>query len=169
MVRAGVVVGVVLVAVGATAIIFRDRIADIVFGGVFGPPVENGNGPIVPPEGSLCIPQFEFEILCLAVSQVAQDDFNRFMQYRVDYQNLTDQSFTFDLNGQFKNQDGTVEDLQTRRQTIGPMERKQFTFNFIWTTPGLKEVNFFAWVSITNPTPLSVSTSVNTLVIWDGN
>jgi len=99
LVRAGVVVGVVFVAVGATAIIFRDRIADIVFGGVFGPPVENGNGPIVPPEGSLCIPQFEFEIICLAVSQVAQDDFNRFMQYRVDYQNLTDQSFTFDSNG----------------------------------------------------------------------
>lgn len=162
MVSGLVAFGVVFVAIGATAIVFRDRIADIVFSGLF--PTPGTEPPEPPPTDLLCVPEFEFEKICLAVSQMAQDDFNRFMQYRVDYQNITNEFISFDLIGQFKDENGQVVDLQPRRQSLGPGERKQFTFNFIWITPGVKQVDIFAWVSVTNPTPLSKVSSVNTVV-----
>jgi len=125
-------------------------------------------GIIPPEEMALCEPQNNFEEVCIAATQQAQDDFNRFMMYKVFMQNITDREITFDLIGQFKNEDGTVQDLQARRQTIGAGKRSEFTFNFIWITGGLKEIDFFAWKSIDNPVPISLKAALNTLVKISG-
>ena len=157
MVSATTGAAIVLLAGGAAVIALRNRI--------FAEPTPPIPGPVEPPPGALCTPEFEFETICLAVSQSSQDAFNRFMQYRVDYENLTDQSITFDLIGQFLDQSGQVVDLQPRRQTVGPRQTKQFTFNFIWVEPGFKEVNFFAWTSIDQAIPISKVSKVNTQVM----
>lgn len=164
MVGTGAVAGVILLAVGGTAIIFRDRIQEA----LGQEPIDMPPGMVPPEENQLCEPQNKFEEVCLAATQKAQDDFNRFMMYKVFMQNITNQQITFDLIGQFKNQDGTVQDLQARRQTIGAGKRKEFTFNFIWITGGLKEIDFFAWKSVDNPTPISLKASLNTLVKISG-
>ena len=173
MVGTGVAAGVILLGVGAAAIVFKDRIQealgqepiDVPPGMVPPeemPPIGNGEPP------RLCEPQNNFEEVCIAATQQAQDDFNRFMMYKVFMQNITDREITFDLIDQFKNEDGTVQDLQARRQTIGAGKRSEFTFNFIWITGGLKEIDFFAWKSIDNPTPISLKAALNTLVKISG-
>jgi len=160
-----VAVGIIFVGVGAVAILRREQLLGILgIGGEPFPP-EPMPEPGPEPEPVLCEQQFAFDVICIAVTQQAQDELNRFMQYRVIYQNVSNDEVTFDLIGQFKNQDGTVEDLQARRQTIGPGERKEFTFNFIWVTPGFKEVDFFGWTSIQEALPVSLRTTVNTLVM----
>lgn len=158
-----VAVGVIFVGIGVVAILRREQLLGI-FGGepsIPEPPIE----PPMEPEPALCEQQFGFDVICLAVTQQAQDELNRFMQYRVFFQNVSNDVVKFDLIGQFKDQDGTVVDLQARSQTVGPGERKEFTFNFIWTTPGFKEVDFFGWTSLQEALPVSLKTTVNTNVM----
>jgi len=164
MVGTRVAAGVVLLGAGVAAIVFRDRIQEALGQG----PIDVPNGIVPPEEMPLCEKQFNFEEVCIAATQQAQDDFNRFMMYKIFMQNITDREITFDLIGQFKNEDGTTQDLQARRQTIGAGKRSQFTFNFIWITGGLKEIDFFAWKSIDSAVPISLKTTLNTLVKISG-